>query len=493
MSYEELSIEGFLKEIKEVSDGPHPRRFCFVLGAGASISSGIKSGQELVNIWDKELLERNSVNHQKWKAELGINDENKYEYYSQYYERRFRWPGDGYNYLEKIMESANPSIGYVMLSHILTQTRNNVVITTNFDHLIENAINYYQHTIPLVIGHESLAHYVTKQVNRPMIIKIHRDLLLDPKNRTAELDKLHENWVKALNVIFSEYHPIFIGYGGNDKSLMDFLINNHEKVLNHEWTLPYWMLYKSDEISGKVLEFLNKSNGYLIKHNGFDEVMCSFGAVSNYNLPSREDFMSDAEKRFQMLSEAVNTYKEESATRKETSQKENDFVDTEPIQAGGDQTELHRLFREAVFWRNIDEYEKAVQIFRQLVEMNPKNAHYHYALGVSLHDIRRYEEALEEKQQAIKQEPENAQYHDSLSVTLHEMGRYEEALKETQRAIELEPENAQYHDSLGATLHKMGRYEEALKETQRATELEPENTEYRNHLASILQNINNTE
>ena len=47
MSYEELSINGFIQEIKDVSDGHHPRKFCFVLGAGASISSGIKSGQEL--------------------------------------------------------------------------------------------------------------------------------------------------------------------------------------------------------------------------------------------------------------------------------------------------------------------------------------------------------------------------------------------------------------------------------------------------------------
>ena len=41
MSYEELSINGFIQEIKDVSDGHHPRKFCFVLGAGASISSGI--------------------------------------------------------------------------------------------------------------------------------------------------------------------------------------------------------------------------------------------------------------------------------------------------------------------------------------------------------------------------------------------------------------------------------------------------------------------
>ena len=133
-----------------------------MLEAGASKSSGIKSGQELVNIWEKDLIERNREMYLKWKAELGINDDNKYEFYSQYYEKRFKKAVDGYNYLEKLMESAKPSIGYVMLSYILTHTKHNVVITTNFDHLIEDAVNYYEDTIPLVIGHESLAHYITK-------------------------------------------------------------------------------------------------------------------------------------------------------------------------------------------------------------------------------------------------------------------------------------------------------------------------------------------
>ena len=46
MSIEKLTLKGFVDEVKDVSEGPHSRRFCFVLGAGASKTSGIKSGQE---------------------------------------------------------------------------------------------------------------------------------------------------------------------------------------------------------------------------------------------------------------------------------------------------------------------------------------------------------------------------------------------------------------------------------------------------------------
>ena len=45
MSYTTISLEGFLQEFQSVSGGSYPRRFCFVLGAGASKASGIKTGE----------------------------------------------------------------------------------------------------------------------------------------------------------------------------------------------------------------------------------------------------------------------------------------------------------------------------------------------------------------------------------------------------------------------------------------------------------------
>lgn len=152
------------------------------------------------------------------------------------------------------------------------------------------------------------------------IIKIHRDLLFDPKNRTEELEVLHENWEKALGEIFSDYHPIFIGYAGNDNSLMDFLLKNSRKFLDDEWSFPYWMIYSKDKIDGKVQDFLTNTNGYLIQHNGFDEVMYLLGAAFDYKLPSKEEFLSDAEKRYLTLSNAFDKFTEIAVGQKEVKQ-----------------------------------------------------------------------------------------------------------------------------------------------------------------------------
>ena len=497
MSYEELSLKGFINEIKEVSSGPHPRKFCFVLGAGASISSGIKSRQELVTIWDRELQVRNEKAHVQWKKDLNITEDNKYSFYSKFYEKRFRrQPVDGYNYLEKLMEHAKPSIGYVILSYLLSKTRHNVVITTNFDHLTEDAVNYYEQKIPLVIGHESLAHYVTKQISRPTIIKIHRDLLLDPKNRTDELEMLHDNWKKALGEVFSEYHPIFIGYAGNDNSLMNFLHDNSKKFLKNEWLFPYWMIYNKDNAYGMVLDFLEETEGYLVKHNGFDEVMCFMGEAFDYKLPSKEAFLDDAEERFQMLSNSMDRFTEVSLGGKEFEQgekienkAEEDREISQVVEKITSQADQQRLYREAVVLHNGGGYEEAWEIEKQLVKMNAKNSRYYYIMGATLHAMERYEEAESESRKAVELEPENARYHDGLGVTLHEMERYEEAESEKRKSVELEPENARYHDSLGVTLHVMKRYEEAESEKRKSVELEPENAKYHDSLGATLHKM----
>ena len=493
MSYEELSINGFIQEIQDVSDGHHPRKFCFVLGAGASISSGIKSGQELVDIWDDKLRIRNKSSYLKWRSEYGITDENKYSFYSQYYEHYFkRHPKDGYNFLEKLMENAIPSAGYVILSYLLSQTKNNVVITTNFDHLTEDAINYYTQTMPMVIGHESLSHYISKPINRPTVIKIHRDLLFDPANTVNEVDKLHDNWKKALNTILSEYHPIFIGYAGNDNSLMDFLIEQGEAFADNRLCCPYWMLYGDGTPDGKVHDFLEKSNGYFIQHNGFDEVMFLIGRVLKIKRQSEEYFHEKVEKRFKILNDSIDKFTNKFLKDDYSTNPDNLIMSEEikeAVQYLASQTNLQNMYKEVVLSYREGNYEDAVSICKELINLAPDNALYHNTFGIILHKMKRYVEALIEKQKAVELESDSAEYRNSLGITLHEMKRYDEALTETQKAVELESDSAEYRNSLGITLHALKRYDEALTEYYKAIELDPNDAFYHNNLGITLDYI----
>ena len=493
MSYGTLSLSGFINEMKEASTGSHTRKFCFVLGAGASITSGIKSGQELVDIWDKELMVRNRDECLRWKAEMGITDENKYSFYSQYYDKLYeKEPGDGYNFLEKQVEHAEPSVGYVMLAHLLTKTQHNVVITTNFDHLIEDAVNYYSQEIPLVIGHEQIAHYIQRKTTRPTIIKIHRDLLLDPKSQTKEFEELGRNWKENLPAIFSEYHPVFIGYAGNDKSLINFLNDNSIKFKKGAWKYPYWMMYKKDSLKGAVLKFLDEAEGYVINHDGFDETLYRIGAKFDYAVPEKEDFLANQEKRHQTLSNAFAKFSEKYFKETETSGddgfSEADTVSdiSQAITQVMDQSELLRLYRTASKLHNDGKHYRALQIKQKLIEMSSDNALYWNSISTTLYKMGRFGEALATAQKAVDLEPDNASYWDSLGIALHEMGRSDEALAAKQQAVNLEPDNAYCWYSLSDTLHEMSHFNEVLTAMQTAVNLEPNDAFYRYILGCIL-------
>ena len=510
--YQVIKLDGFLEEVADVTEGPYARKFCFFLGAGASITSGIPAATKLVDLWDEKIRTRfPTEEYEQWKNEKEIDENNKYSHYSDYYEKQFSSnPVDGYNFLEKKMKEASPSGGYACLAFLLTQTPHKVVVTTNFDRLTEDAVTLYAHEFSLVVGHVAMAHYITSDVARPTVVKIHHDLLLDPKSKNADLQHLDERWQQALSEIFSKYHPIFIGFAGNDPDVMDYLIDNADKFQKgNEWKRPYWTVYGTENPKGKVDDFLNKSGAFLIHNNGFDDMMARLALALNVKIPTEGDYQKEAEKQYNKLQDAFAKVQEGSKTSpgdgmknssttsdntpKDTSilpRKGNippqDLPETEtasPPQSDQD-TSDSTLYLRAVVLHNDKHYKESLALLQELIQKNPNNARYHNSCGVTLHEMGQYEEALAEKQKAIALEPDNARYHDSCGVTLNKMGRYEEALAEKQKAIALEPNNARYHDSLSTTYHTQGKYEEALAESRKALELEPDNAMYHDSLST---------
>lgn len=95
------------------------------------------------------------------------------------------------------MDGKEPSFGYHMLARLLTDADkgNNLVITTNFDSLIEDALYLYTSRKPLVINHELLAEYIGScKPGRPIIAKIHRGMFFDPLNDPEDTEGLRGNW-----------------------------------------------------------------------------------------------------------------------------------------------------------------------------------------------------------------------------------------------------------------------------------------------------------
>lgn len=182
------------------------QQYCFILGAGASRASGIRTGEEKMREWYDYLQKKGTDYIEDCEKELQLKREDyapifeeghnlKNDDYFTLFDLRFAGkPNVAYAYLEKEMEGKYPSYGYYPLAMLLAHTRNRLIITTNFDTLIEDALYTYTFRHPLVVGHESLASYISNDTQHPVIAKIHRDLLFRPLNRKEDMGKLKEEW-----------------------------------------------------------------------------------------------------------------------------------------------------------------------------------------------------------------------------------------------------------------------------------------------------------
>jgi NAD-dependent SIR2 family protein deacetylase len=111
---------------------------------------------------------------------------------SEIFSQRFRANASaGHDELQGYINRATPSIGYLFLAQILTNTKHKFVLTTNFDTMTEDALFSLQNAKnakPLIIGHTSLANYISVNNSvRPVIVKLHHDYLLSSIKRSNPL------------------------------------------------------------------------------------------------------------------------------------------------------------------------------------------------------------------------------------------------------------------------------------------------------------------
>ena len=303
---ERWSLNGFLDHFQRVDETMLDHQFSWVIGAGASRSAGIPTGAELVDWWLREMHRRECDDEtplESWATAEGLRIDgftydDRAASYPAIYERRFRgFPAEGFAYLERVMtgnakswvESGlvdakptkviEPGPGYSILAKIMETERHRVVITTNFDNLVADAMQVYTDTYPLVCGHEALAGFVNVAMRRPVVCKVHRDLFLAPFNDRRKLRLLHESWLTTLRAMLGEYTPIVIGYGGNDDSLMDRLNSLEPSEIKGRLI---WCHYSGhdckSEPSKRIRDLVAELNGVLVPVPDFDRLLILLGA-----------------------------------------------------------------------------------------------------------------------------------------------------------------------------------------------------------------------
>jgi len=273
-----MRVEEFVRRFKRLIEY-NDAKFCFFLGAGCSVSSGIPTAGILVdNLWLpklKELETGNQENFNEWleKRFPDYNKNNAAQFYGEIIENLFLTPKERQQEIERLVAKKDPGFGYAVLAQLMAEECGehcNIILTTNFDDMVADALYIYTNKKPIVVFHESLTGFVKISDTRPLVIKLHGDSKLSPLNTKAETKELNNKVKTVIKNLLSEAGLIFIGYGGNDKSITDILKEVPKDEGSFQWGI-YWIGQSiPDNEMGK---FLADRNAVWVIHKDFDELM----------------------------------------------------------------------------------------------------------------------------------------------------------------------------------------------------------------------------
>lgn len=299
-----LQLDEFLRSIKQNIDTPHS----LLLGAGASIESGIPSATDCIWDWKREIyLSKNpgSIGNfdnskseavrrviQRWIDAQNIYPaENSAEEYSYFAEKAYPIADDRRKYFQHLVANHDPSLGYHLISLLALENIIKSVWTTNFDSLTLKCAHQYSPLVPVEITAATSERIYRGDVDKELLcIALHGDYKYGAlKNTKQELDTQDGELVKALLHELTNRDLIVVGYSGRDQSLMDALTQVYS---TRGAGKLFWCGYGSN-IPSEVKTLIRTANQYgraafYIPTEGFDS---TFYAIARHCMSENKEFL----------------------------------------------------------------------------------------------------------------------------------------------------------------------------------------------------------
>jgi len=286
-----LAIDAFIRLAAVDPD----RKFSLLLGAGASISSGMPSAQRCIWEWKREIfITRNptlkeSVGEislpgtqkriQRWLDQTqefpAVGAPNEYSTYAQYC---FPTQQGRRSFFQTFVKRAVPHVGYQLIAILARSKRLGTVWTTNFDGLAARACAAAN--VPISeVGIDTLHRFVTTASDDVCrVVSMHGDYRYDDlKNTSEELQKQEAEICEELVRELPNRDLIVLGYSGRDLSVMSALSDCYSKPGVGQL---YWCGFSAD-IDPAVEQLIRTARSagheaFYVPSDGFDDVLTRF-------------------------------------------------------------------------------------------------------------------------------------------------------------------------------------------------------------------------
>lgn len=268
------------------------------LGAGCSVSAGVPSAEQMILDFKRRLY---SAEERVALDDLPLNDPSarqrleqhfaqdsrfppldSAEEYAAYFEELYPNESDRRRYIHDLVSDATPSYGHIVLSALLAINKLNVIWTTNFDPIVEEAtavvLGSARRLRVATLAEPEVASRVIAQSDWPLLVKVHGDFQSERlKNTAGETRRQDEELRAELTEYLRRAGLIVVGYSGRDQSVMDVLTAALDAPRPYQAGL-FWLVRRGQEPLPTVRTLIDaaRSKGvdaWFVEVESFEELM----------------------------------------------------------------------------------------------------------------------------------------------------------------------------------------------------------------------------
>ncbi|HHT9124617.1 MAG TPA: SIR2 family protein [Candidatus Brocadiia bacterium] len=296
------------------------KTYAVFLGSGVSKAAGILTGTDI--LWDtiKKIykLEKdkdkdpNDNEVKDWFEKSEFKDFT----YSKILETICPSQEERRQFLEKYFVGKNPTDTHRCIADMVRNGLLKVIITTNFDRLMEKALDAIEVKYDVVSSPAELKVLKAREHSPCRVLKLHGDYQSgEIKNTEKELVRLEPKIEKEFKEILNRYGIVVIGYSGQDEGVMRCL-----EKRNSKYTL-YWL--KKENICERVDRLLKQQDGKVIERENSDafvkELVRKIEIFSLYEAGDTPEYLMHLTKQFIKENDEVGFWEEVKKQLKEVS------------------------------------------------------------------------------------------------------------------------------------------------------------------------------
>ncbi|MDA0159483.1 SIR2 family protein [Solirubrobacter ginsenosidimutans] len=252
-----------------VSLAEAPGSVALFLGSGVSVDAGIPTGwdiyvdgvQRLRRLEEGDVEPLSADDVERWLTETGRADFN----YSRLLEDIVPDAATRRTYIAGYFADASPGATHQHVADLIADGLVRVVVTTNFDRLLEQALAA-RGIEPIVVSDDSsLAAMPRREHATCFLLKAHGDYQQETiRNTPGELAELEPGVAAELQAILDRYGVLLVGYSGNDEAIRRALCARRSRY-------GLWWLSRSDPPRAPIPELLERTAGRAIVRESASE------------------------------------------------------------------------------------------------------------------------------------------------------------------------------------------------------------------------------